>query len=202
MKNYIYLIITLLLFNSCKEKENKYIAQSKKSQYELNVHYANKETSPLTEKDFISFSTLDFYKIDTSFVIKSSFKRTPKAIPFDMLTTTSRLAKYVQYGVLTFDYKNNSHSLAVYQTADPKSKEEQEDLFIPFTDNSNGKTSYAGGRYLDIKVNELKDIDNVHLNFNKNYNPYCAYNKKYSCPIPPKDNHLNFEVNAGVKKFH
>lgn len=201
MKNYIYLIITIILLNSCKEKENKWIAESKENQYKLNVLYSNKESSPLTEKDFRTFSTLNFYKIDTAFVFDATFKKTPNAKPFNMLTTTSRLAKYVQYGILTFKHANKNYSLSVYQSANPTSIKEQEELFIPFTDASNGKTSYSGGRYLDIQENELKSSI-IKLNFNNNYNPYCAYNKKYSCPIPPKENHLDFEINAGVKKFH
>ena len=71
-------------------------------------------------------------------------------------------------------------------------------LFIPFTDNSNGKTTYRGGRYLDATIPE-KPTGYITLDFNKAYNPYCAYNKKYVCPIPPKNNYLDTDILAGVK---
>ena len=72
-------------------------------------------------------------------------------------------------------------------------------MFIPFTDLTNGETSYEGGRYIDFKK---PTQNNVVLDFNKSYNPYCAYSARYSCPIPPIANHLLVEVNAGVKKFN
>ena len=72
-------------------------------------------------------------------------------------------------------------------------------LFLPFTDNSNGEESYTGGRYLDLQIPEN---DKIILDFNQAYNPYCAYSGRYSCPIPPSENHISFPVLAGVKAFH
>ena len=71
-------------------------------------------------------------------------------------------------------------------------------LFLPFTDLTNGEATYAGGRYIDLAI---PDGDTLIIDFNKSYNPYCAYNKKYSCPIVPKVNHLEIDINAGVKAF-
>ena len=71
-------------------------------------------------------------------------------------------------------------------------------LFLPFTDNSNGEDSYAGGRYLDLKIPKN---DVIVLDFNQAYNPYCAYSGKYSCPIPPEDNHISLAIHAGVKNY-
>ncbi|MCK5678470.1 MAG: DUF1684 domain-containing protein, partial [Flavobacteriaceae bacterium] len=71
-------------------------------------------------------------------------------------------------------------------------------LFLPFTDKTNGESTYGGGRYLDLKI---PDGDTTVIDFNKAYNPYCAYNHKYSCPIPPKANQLDVEINAGVKAY-
>ena len=71
-------------------------------------------------------------------------------------------------------------------------------LFLPFTDKTNGDSSYGGGRYLDLK---LPEGDSIIIDFNQAYNPYCAYNDKYSCPVPPKSNNLDIEVLAGVKTF-
>ena len=71
-------------------------------------------------------------------------------------------------------------------------------IFLPFTDMSNGKTSYEGGRYIDL---EVPKGDELIIDFNQAYNPYCAYNPKFSCPIPPKRNHLDTFIEAGVKKY-
>ena len=71
-------------------------------------------------------------------------------------------------------------------------------LFLPFTDNTNGEQTYTGGRYIDLSI---PDGDTIVVDFNKAYNPYCAYNKKYSCPIVPSVNNLDTEIRAGVKAF-
>ncbi|MFV9484298.1 DUF1684 domain-containing protein, partial [Christiangramia sp. ASW11-125] len=71
-------------------------------------------------------------------------------------------------------------------------------LFLPFTDETNGISTYDGGRYLDFSIPEEK---RVTIDFNRAYNPYCAYSGRYSCPIPPKENHLETAIPAGVKKF-
>jgi uncharacterized protein (DUF1684 family) len=71
-------------------------------------------------------------------------------------------------------------------------------IFVPFTDLTTGSESYGGGRYVDL---ELPFSDKVIIDFNRAYNPYCAYNHKYSCAIPPEENHLNVAIKAGVKAF-
>ena len=72
-------------------------------------------------------------------------------------------------------------------------------LFVPFTDLTNGESTYGGGRYLDLE-GPLGNA--VELDFNRAYNPYCAYGGAYSCPIPPIENHLGVAVRAGVLKHH
>ncbi len=69
-------------------------------------------------------------------------------------------------------------------------------LFFPFTDLSSGFGSYGGGRYIDLHI---PPSDSILIDFNRSYNPYCAYNGRYSCPIPPRENHINFEITAGVR---
>ena len=71
-------------------------------------------------------------------------------------------------------------------------------LFLPFLDDTNGEESYGGGRYIDCRIPEG---DTIEIDFNKAYNPYCAYNENYSCPIVPRENYLAIEVKAGVKVF-
>ncbi|WP_321538818.1 DUF1684 domain-containing protein [Flavobacterium piscinae] len=71
-------------------------------------------------------------------------------------------------------------------------------MFLPFTDLTSGIESYGGGRYIDLKIQEGKIWT---IDFNQAYNPYCAYNEKYSCPIVPEENDLKVEIKAGVKAF-
>ncbi|NJW53713.1 DUF1684 domain-containing protein [Salinimicrobium oceani] len=165
----------------------------------INSEFKDPEKSPLSEKERQAFSSLEFFPDNPAFRVEAEFLRTPNETPFEMPTTTERKPVYVKYGELYFSLNNREYKLNVYQSQDLNRKEEYKDyLFLPFTDLTNGNTSYAGGRYVDLKIPEGKI---VMLDFNKAYNPYCAYSGKYSCPIPPKENDLELAINAGVKDY-
>ncbi|WP_419214134.1 DUF1684 domain-containing protein [Maribacter sp. X9] len=213
MRGVVILVILCVLF-SCKQ-EKKYhdvkreetvlpksdkIADILKFQEELNAEYKDPETSPLPDRYRKNFETLDFYKPDTTYIIVAEFVRTPEALPFSMPTTTDRESTEVLYGIAKFTMNGAKHQLEIYQTPELMTQEKYKDyLFLPFTDATNGKETYGGGRYLDLKI---PNGNSIVLNFNKAYNPYCAYNKKYSCPLVPSINNLSTEVKAGVKAFN
>ncbi len=139
---------------------------------------------------------LDFFPANDTFSVTAIFKRTAKEKAFPMKTTTERLPEYLKYGELHFQLKGKSCQLNVYQNVQLMKKQGFEDyLFLPFTDLTNGSETYGGGRYIDFKIPKTKS---VILDFNKAYNPYCAYNEAYSCPIPPPENFIAEEVRAGV----
>ncbi|MBA4133154.1 MAG: hypothetical protein C0525_00380 [Flavobacterium sp.] len=169
-------------------------------QANLNKEFANREESPLTDEDFKIFQSLDFYPIDEKFTVEAKFVSTPKEKVFKMKTSTTRLPEYKKYGELFFQIDGKSFKLNVYQNIELSKKEGYEDyLFLPFSDLTCGKESYIGGRYIDMRIPKT---NTVTIDFNKAYNPYCAYNHKYSCPIVPLENDLPIEILAGVKKFH
>ncbi len=116
-----------------------------------------------------------------------------------MPTSGERKPLYCKVGDLSFNVDEVEVKLPVYQNIElSKGAEYENYLFLPFTDLTNGEETYGGGRYLDLE-GPLEGI--VELDFNMAYNPYCAYNDRYSCPIPPKENHINVRVEAGVKAF-
>ena len=169
-------------------------------QANLNREFATREESPLTDEDFKVFKTLEFYPIDEKFMVEAKFVRTPKEKVFKMKTSTTRLPEYKKYGELFFQIDGKSFKLNVYQNIELSKKEGYEDyLFLPFSDLTCGKESYIGGRYIDMRIPKT---NTVTIDFNKAYNPYCAYNHNYSCPIVPLENDLGIEILAGVKKFH
>ena len=171
-----------------------------KFQTELNAEYADPKTSPLTVEDLAEFKTLDFYPIDSNFFVTATFVRTENEKPFEMKTTTDRKPVYVKYGELYFTIKGSNFKLNVYKNIELSKKEEYKDyLFLPFSDLTSGKESYIGGKYIDLRIPKG---DTIVIDFNTSYNPYCAYNHKYSCPKVPLENDLDIEIKAGVKKFH
>jgi len=207
MKKIISITVLLLILISCKSKPNEaskkqaeLIANAKQAQYELNLQYADKEKSPLTDEDFKTFRSLDFYPIDTKYSITAKFVKNENPIPFELATTTDRKPVYQKYGTLFFELDNVACELPVYQNVKGmKTEKYKNHIFVPFTDLTTGDKSYGGGRYVDL---ELPFGSEVVIDFNSAYNPYCAYNHKYSCAIPPKENDLPVAIKAGVKAFH
>jgi uncharacterized protein (DUF1684 family) len=192
--------ILLFLFCSTFVFAQKDLFASKKFQTELNNSYADSLKSPLTKEDLNHFKGLDFFPISEKYIVEATFVRTKKEKPFGMKTTTSRTPLYKKYGELRFSIEGKEFKLNVYQNIDLIKKSGYDDyLFLPFSDLTCGKESYIGGRYVDVRIQKgtIWTID-----FNKAYNPYCAYNYEYSCPIVPLENDLDIEILAGVKKFH
>ena len=173
---------------------------AKEFQDTLNKEFTNRDESPLTEEDFKTFKGLDFYPINEKFIVEAKFVRTPNEKVFKMKTTGTRLPEYIKYGELFFTIDGKEFKLNLYQNVELTKKKGYEDyLFLPFSDLTCGKESYIGGRYIDMRIPKS---NTVTIDFNKAYNPYCAYNHQYSCPIVPLDNDLAIAILAGVKKFH
>jgi uncharacterized protein (DUF1684 family) len=193
------LIISILFVTLIYSQESKAVKSALKYQSKLNKEFASKEDSPLTEEDLKNFKSLEFFPVDTNFIVKAKLEYKSDSKPFKMKTTTDRLPVYKLYAIATFKIKDVEYKLHIYQNEKLILTAEYIDyLFLPFTDNTNANTTYGGGRYIDLKIPEG---ETVIIDFNKSYNPYCAYNGKYSCPIPPKVNDLNIEINAGVKAY-
>lgn len=192
--SYLILSTTLLA-----QVESTLLSESAESQKELNESYLNQETSILEIDDFKKFEGLEFYPLDSKYIVRAQFIRTPNEQPFLMPTSTSRLPEYVKYGEAHFYLEDKELILSLYQSTDlAKDSEYADYLFLPFTDLTSGNESYGGGRYLDLKIPEG---DTLIIDFNKAYNPYCAYNSKYSCPIPPEENDILVRIEAGVKDY-
>ena len=197
-----YIFISIFLFftlNVNAQSERKIVRKIYKFQKELNLEFLDPKTTILDSLGQLSFEGLEFYPVTTKYRIKASFKRTPNEKPFLMKTSTDRLPEYVKYGEASFEIEDEKIILNIYQNIKySKTEEYKDDLFLPFTDYTSGDGSYGGGRYIDLKI---PDNEFIILDFNKSYNPYCAYNKKYSCPIPPIENDIVLRIEAGIKDF-
>ena len=179
--------------------KNDKLASILEFQEELNLEFKDPATSPLADRHRKNFKELEFFAPDTNYIVKAKFVRTPDALPFLMPTNTDRKSEEVVYGIVKLQLKGKTYALEVYQNPELMLEKEYEDyLFLPFTDLTNGKQTYGGGRYLDLRI---PDGDTIIIDFNRAYNPYCAYNKKFSCPLAPAVNNLNTQILAGVKAF-
>lgn len=196
----MYKYLVVVLFSIFAFGQENQVKEAEEFQQKLNSQYKEAEHSPLLEEDLAHFEALDFYPISEKFIVEATFVRTKKEKVFKMKTSTSRTPMYKKYGELHFEINGKQFKLNVYQNIELSRKPGFKDyLFLPFSDKTNGNETYIGGRYLDMRMPKTKT---VIINFNKAYNPYCAYNYKYSCPIVPLENDLDIEIKAGVKKFH
>jgi uncharacterized protein (DUF1684 family) len=193
------ILIALFCWTTFYAQTNE-IQKAETFQKNMNASFADANKSPLLEDDLKSFEGLDFFPISEQFIVKATFIRTKKEKPFQMKTTTERTPMYKKFGELHFELNGQKMQLNVYQNLELIQKPGFKDyLFLPFSDVSCGKESYIGGRYIDLRIPKSKE---VIINFNLAYNPYCAYNYKYSCPIVPLENDLPIAILAGVKKFN
>ena len=184
---------------SQRDTSDVFLNEAKEYQDQLNHEFADSIETPLTKKDWAEFTHLDFFPIDLKYRVVARFIRTPDEKPFEMATSTNRKPKYVKYAEAHFEIDGKKFTLSLYQSLrTPKTAGYENMLFLPFKDHTNGFGSYGGGRFMDV---EIPDGKTIVLDFNKAYNPYCAYNHRYSCPIPPEENHLEIAIKAGVKDF-
>ncbi len=194
----VVLFILVTLQFSCSEKKPATIGETP-FQIKMNADFKDASKSPLKPKDLKRFEQLDFFPFDTAYVVKATLERIPNAPWFDMKTSTDRFSKERIFAKATFTLKGKTFTLNIYQGEENMQTEGLEDyLFLPFIDNTNGSSTYAGGRYIDLRIPESNTIE---FDFNKAYNPLCAYNEKYSCPLVPRENYIDLKVEAGVKAF-
>ena len=202
MKNY-FAFFFLLLFISCNNKsKDDYVEQIEEYQFEENLKFHDESKSPLTKEDIKTFKKLEFYPIDKKYRVLAKLEKTVNAPIFEMTTTTDRKPLYIKYGTLTFMLDGVEQNIPIYQNKDmDRDPQYIDNLFIPFTDKTSGEGSYGGGRYIDVLTTDEKPDGTIVVDFNKAYNPYCAYSDRYSCPLTPKENTLSVAIPAGVKVY-
>jgi len=193
-KQLFFILIFISTLYGCRNEA--YHQEISKFQFELNTEFANKEESPLLEEDRLKFHKLPFFTVQEKYKIEAKFRLTPNEAKFEMITTTERRPIYKKYGEATFELDNKELKLAIYQNQESsKNPVYVNMLFLPFADLTNGDLSYGGGRFIDL---EIPKGDVIIIDFNKAYNPLCAYNHIYSCPVPPAENRMEVAIEAGV----
>jgi hypothetical protein len=154
--------------------------------------------SPLSYEHQEAFEGLDYYEADSALRFTGEVERFGDDEPLvEMQTSTGDTRHYRRWGRFTFAVEGEEASVVIYQ--DPT----HGDFFLPFKDATNGTETYGAGRYLDNHRPGLRPRggSRVEIDFNYAYNPYCAYNEDYSCPLPPRENWLQVPIRAGEKQF-
>lgn len=192
-------LVTFLLLQSASVfgQPRGWKKEVKKFRKELNADYRDAEHSPLAEADRLAFRKHNFFPIDPDYRVKATMVRPETPAELVMPTVSGKQKTFLEYSWLVFDLGDHHDTLTAYRSKHPKTGEYGDYLFIPFRDFSSGSTSYGGGRYIDMDI-PSDDATYLWLDFNFAYNPYCAYATGWNCPIPPDNNYVNCEVNAGL----
>jgi len=146
--------------------------------------------SPLTREQKRNFTGLAYFPENPTLRLEVSPKSFPKPEKIQMQTSTGDVQTYTRYGSFKFTVDGEEAELTIY--------EDRGSYFLPFVDSLAGQETYPAGRYLEP---ESLGKDLFLVDFNLAYNPYCAYNDMWSCPITPFDNHIKVPIRAGEKNF-
>lgn len=181
-------------------KEKKSIARIQSFQLDQNQHYLDTATSPLKEDELLAFNGHEFFPINLDFKVHAIFELIENPDTIVMPTSAGTEKMFAKYAKLTFKIGADVCILFAYQNLKViKNKGYENSLFVPFTDETTGLSTYGGGRYLDL---EIPKKDDLIIDFNLAYNPYCAYTTGWFCPIPPKENTLTVAIKAGIRGPH
>ncbi|WP_082893558.1 DUF1684 domain-containing protein [Rufibacter ruber] len=157
------------------------------------LNFRSVTNSPLPDSVRRRFDKLTYYAPTRDYEITADFMAEEHPEPVAMPMTTGTQEPYYVKGKAKFELNGQTHTLTLFQKAGSTS----DTLFIPFTDQTNGFDTYGGGRYLDA----IPNGKTIVLDFNKAYNPFCAYNPEFACPMPPAENRLKVKIPAGEKEF-
>ncbi len=168
-----------------------------KERREKDVFFATHPDSPIPLDQRVTFRGLSYYPPNPKyrFIVPLHEHKEKKVI--QVMDTAGQIRNFKRWGEFRFVIDGQEFRLQVY-TNDP----EKEELFVPFKDLTNGKETYGAGRYMDLYPHRDRLPDGRWvLDFNRAYNPWCAYNTKYACPFVPPENWLNIPIPAGEKDY-
>ena len=148
--------------------------------------------SPLTGDQRETFRGLKYYEERPDLRYTTHVSRYEQVEVVDIQTSTGNIASYMRWGTISFQVDGTVVELTIF------SDQSGNDLFLPFVDATSGNETYGAGRYLDV---HKQPDESLLVDFNYAYNPYCAYNEQWSCPLTPAENRLSVAIRAGEKRF-
>ncbi|PWS29611.1 DUF1684 domain-containing protein [Pedobacter yonginense] len=194
----IKILPILLVLCSLNSFAQSYAEQIAKHRENYKQDFIKESYSPLKEKDL---KNLNFYDADSTYKIEAKVEILKNEKIFKMPTYDGTSKEFSRYARVAFNLNGKDYQLTLYKSIALANNPLYKDLlFLPFTDETNNKETYGGGRYIDLKMSDIKN-ETIEIDFNKAYNPYCAYSGGYRCPVPPEENDLQIQILAGEKLY-
>lgn len=192
-------IITLLfLLISLNSFAQSYREQIEKHREAYKEDFIKDPRSPLKKGDL---QNLHFYDADSTYSVSAVVELLKNEKVFKMPTFNGSSSDYYRYAHVNFSLNGKAIQMTLYRSVALSGNPVYKDhLFLPFTDETNNRETYGGGRYIDLDAKEIVN-NQIKIDFNKAYNPYCAYSEGYRCPVPPQENDLQLAIAAGEKQY-
>lgn len=191
----IIMIGLIMVMNfSGQQSEFNYLNFINEERQEKDRYFKYADDSPIAENERQQFQGLDYFPVDESYSVVANLVRFTTEQIVKMPTSDNKEKFYRRYATANFELNGQTLKLTLFQPVDRNEKL----LFMPFADETSALSTYGAGRYLDF---EVPDGDELIIDFNLAYNPYCAYSEKFSCPFPPRENMLEVAIEAGEKNY-
>ncbi|MEJ1240695.1 DUF1684 domain-containing protein [Chryseolinea sp. T2] len=174
-----------------------YSSQIEKDREERDSYMKSSPESPFA-KETGSYGGLKYYPPNVRYKVVATLDLVKDKQPVVLSTSDGKEQHYLPYAYASFDLDGYNNKLLILENMDMGP--ERGKLFLPFGDETSASETYGAGRYLDVV--KTPGNNSITLDFNKAYNPYCAYNDSYSCPFPPSENLLRVAIRAGEKSYH
>ena len=169
--------------------DNEYITAIQNSRSDKDSYLKKDTASPIEDK--VKFTRLKYFEVNAAFKVLGKIDRVTSGQTINISMSGGEVEEYEAYGNVKFEIEGVKCSLKIFKTPEGN-------LFLPFKDLTSNKETYGAGRYLDFGVIEVNG-DQIKIDFNKAYHPYCVYNHTFTCPVPPAENTLNVAVKAGER---
>jgi uncharacterized protein len=193
------IVVIVILFYSFRSNSDEaaYREELKKERVEKDIYMRTSEESPFAD-NYDAFTGLKYFDADPKLRIVASLTEITDRKPIVLKTNDGKEEHYVDYAYAEFDFGGFHNKLLILESMDIGPLKGK--LLLAFGDETSAGETYGAGRYLDVA--KVPGSQTILLDFNKAYNPYCAYSDKFTCPLPPAENLLQIPVKAGEKNYH
>ena len=191
----VVILIAIFYALTAGETTEQYVEKIQKERDRQFKYLRYNADSPLTDEQKKDLDQLNHYPIDPDYRVKARIVPVTNRVLLEIPLTDGTVEKYVKHSYAEFTLAGSNERLLLLQSVKELDKRK---FFLAFADETSADETYGGGRYVDVK---LDGQHTVTIDFNMAYNPYCAYNPDYACPIPPRENLLDIPIRAGEKNY-
>lgn len=179
------------------DEDQAWLAELERMRAEKDEFFAEHPQSPIPPDERDTFETLEYFSPDRTYHVEATVRRHDEPEQLELETSDGWTIEYSR--VITFEFELDGEA---YELHGYKQELDDPTIFVPFSDETTGEETYDGGRYMELEPErDLADGDQVTIDFNLAYSPFCAFSETFSCPLPPAENHLDTRIEAGEQAW-